>query len=198
MLRRWSQLPKIAKIITYHRYLNTRIPSPGVCSAWLSQGAWKNKCKIKSWGSDHVHHVHCQKPDWWRSRPSLASPTSAKNLAKRSILTHLSTLNNCALFYEVPRPSAMNSRSGTFSPASTADGSEWSEISRYNTAEISPLQTNNNRANLAIPPVSGSSNRRHGSMINGGSRRPGDAWKLSPPNWTGRSSYGNNNVYISE
>lgn len=105
---------------------------------------------------------------------------------------------NCALFYEVPRPSAMNGRSGTFSPASTADGSEWSGISRYNTTEISPLQTNNNRANLASPPISGSSNGRHGPMINGGSRRPGDAGNPSPPNSTGRSSYGNTNINVSE
>lgn len=92
----------------------------------------------------------------------------------------------------------MNGRSGTFSPASTADGSEWSGISRYNAAETSPLQTNNNRANLATPPISGSSNGRHGPMVNGGSRRPGDAGNPSPPNSTGRSSYGNNNINVSE
>lgn len=104
----------------------------------------------------------------------------------------------CALFYEVPRPSAMNGRSGTFSPASTADGSEWSGISRYNAAEFTPLQSNNNRANLATPPISGSSNGTHGPMINGGRRRPVDAGNPSPPDSTGRSSYGNNNVNVSE
>ena len=92
----------------------------------------------------------------------------------------------------------MNGRSGTFSPASTADGSEWSGISRYNTAEFSPLQSNNNRANLATPPISGSSNGTHGPMITGGSRRTGDAGNPSPPNSTGRSSYGNNNINMSE
>lgn len=92
----------------------------------------------------------------------------------------------------------MNGSSGTFSPASTADGSEWSGISRYNTAEFTPLQSSNNRANLATPPISGSSNGTHGPMINGGSRRPGDAGNPSPPDSTGRSSYGNNNVNVSE
>lgn len=93
----------------------------------------------------------------------------------------------------------MNGRSGTFSPASTADGSEWSGISRYTTAEFTPLQSNNNRANLATPPISGSSNGTHGGpMINGGRRRPGDAGNPSPPDSTGRSSYGNNNINVSE
>lgn len=92
----------------------------------------------------------------------------------------------------------MNGRSGTFSPASTADGSEWSGISRYNTAEFTSLHSNNNRANLATSPISGSSNGTHGPMINGGSRRPGDAGNPSPPDSTGRSSYGNNNINVSE
>ncbi len=94
-----------------------------------------------------------------------------------------------APFHEVLRPSAMNGRSGTFSPAST-DGSEWSGISRYNT-EHSPLLSNN-RANLATPPVSGSSNGIHGPMINGTNRRPGDPGNPSPPNSVARSSNGTN------
>lgn len=92
----------------------------------------------------------------------------------------------------------MNGRSGTFSPASTTDGSEWSGISRYNTTEFTPLLSNNNRANLATPPISASSNGTHVPMINGGRRRPGDAGNPSPPDSTGRSSYGNNNVNVSE
>lgn len=87
----------------------------------------------------------------------------------------------------------MNGRSGTFSPVS-ADGSEWSGISRYqnnDSSTFSPLPTNN-RANLATPPVSGYSNGIHGPVSNGANRRPGDAGNPSPPNSIARSSYGTN------
>lgn len=87
----------------------------------------------------------------------------------------------------------MNGRSGTFSPVS-ADGSEWSGISRYqntDSSSFSPLLSNQ-RGNLATPPVSTSSNGIHGPLPNGlnNNRRPSDSGNPSPPNSVaGRSSY---------
>lgn len=88
---------------------------------------------------------------------------------------------------------AMNGRSGTFSPVS-ADGSEWSGISRYQNTDSSTFShlATNNRANLATPPVSGYSNGIQGSISSGNNRRPGDAGNPSPPNSIARSSYGTN------
>ncbi|KAL8826735.1 MAG: hypothetical protein Q9191_003618 [Dirinaria sp. TL-2023a] len=85
----------------------------------------------------------------------------------------------------------MNGRHGTFSPAS-ADGSEWSGISRYqNNGPPNFAPNPNARGNLATPPISGSSNgiQGHGRLSNGMSGRPGEP---SPPNSVGRSSYGTN------
>ena len=86
---------------------------------------------------------------------------------------------------------------GTFSPVS-ADGSEWSGISRYqNTAPVKYPPNPNARGNLATPPISGSSSGMQGPgrASNGMSRRPGDP---SPPNSVGRSSYGTNLSNMSE
>lgn len=85
----------------------------------------------------------------------------------------------------------MNGRSGTFSPVS-ADGSEWSGISRYQNTEssFSPILSNQRR-NLATPPVSTSSNGIHGPLPNGlNHRRPSDSGNPSPPSSVAeRSSY---------
>lgn len=86
----------------------------------------------------------------------------------------------------------MNGRSGTFSPVS-ADGSEWSGISRYQNTEssFSPILSNQRR-NLATPPVStASSSGIHGAFSNApNNRRPSDSGNPSPPSSVAeRSSY---------
>ncbi|KAL8760575.1 MAG: hypothetical protein Q9184_003246 [Pyrenodesmia sp. 2 TL-2023] len=81
----------------------------------------------------------------------------------------------------------MNSRSGTFSPVS-ADGSEWSGISRYQNLEPSQPHP---RSNLATPPVSGSSAGIQGRLSNGMNRPPNaHPGNPSPPSSVARSSYG--------
>ena len=86
----------------------------------------------------------------------------------------------------------MNGRSGTFSPVS-ADGSEWSGISKYQLSEPAAYSPILPRGNLATPPISGSSNGGPGRMSNGMNRRPSDnPGNPSPPNSVGRSSYGTN------
>ena len=84
----------------------------------------------------------------------------------------------------------MNSRTGTFSPVSDGGGSEWSGISRYNTADLPPYPQGppNNRGNLATSPISGSSNGA--PPPSNMDRKPGG--NPSPPNSVGRSSYGTN------
>ncbi|KAL9047379.1 MAG: hypothetical protein Q9214_000030 [Letrouitia sp. 1 TL-2023] len=82
----------------------------------------------------------------------------------------------------------MNGRSAPFSPIS-ADGSEWSGISRYQNNDqnhYSP-HVSHPRGNLATPPVSGSSNGVQGRMSSGMTRPLGNP---SPPNSVARSSYG--------
>ncbi|KAL9601671.1 MAG: hypothetical protein Q9219_002391 [cf. Caloplaca sp. 3 TL-2023] len=86
----------------------------------------------------------------------------------------------------------MNGRSGTFSPIS-ADGSEWSGISRYQNPEPSNYssQPSHPRANLATPPVSGSSTGIHGRLSNGMNRPTNTSHgNPSPPSSVARSSYG--------
>ena len=86
----------------------------------------------------------------------------------------------------------MNGRSAAFSPVS-ADGSEWSGISRYQSNDqqhYSP-QVSHPRGNLVTPPVSGSSNGIQGRMSNGVSRPPNaQPGNPSPPSSVARSSYG--------
>ncbi|KAL8766147.1 MAG: hypothetical protein Q9209_006987 [Squamulea sp. 1 TL-2023] len=83
----------------------------------------------------------------------------------------------------------MNGRSGTFSPVSV-DGSEWSGISRYQNHPESSAYPTHPRANLATPPISGSSaGIQQGRFSNGINRvanaHPGNP---SPPNSVARSS----------
>lgn len=82
----------------------------------------------------------------------------------------------------------MNGRSAPFSPIS-ADGSEWSGISRYqnNDQNYYSPQVSHPRGNLVTPPVSGSSNGVQGRMSSGMTRPLGNP---SPPNSVARSSYG--------
>ncbi|KAL8839391.1 MAG: hypothetical protein Q9170_001785 [Blastenia crenularia] len=87
---------------------------------------------------------------------------------------------------------AMSGHSGTFSPVS-ANGSEWSGISRYQNLEPSNYssQPSHPRGNLATPPVSGSSTGIQGRLSNGMNRPPNAApGNPSPPNSVARSSYG--------
>ncbi|KAL8713397.1 MAG: hypothetical protein Q9220_002596 [cf. Caloplaca sp. 1 TL-2023] len=86
----------------------------------------------------------------------------------------------------------MNSRSGTFSPASN-DGSEWSGITRYQNSEPSVYapHPSHPRGNLATPPISGSSAGVQGRLSNGMNRAPNaHPGNPSPPNSVARSSYG--------
>ncbi|KAL8859064.1 MAG: hypothetical protein Q9178_004327 [Gyalolechia marmorata] len=83
----------------------------------------------------------------------------------------------------------MNGRSGTFSPVSV-DGSEWSGISRYQSHPEPSTYPTHPRANLATPPISGSSaGIQQGRFSNGNNRaanaHPGNP---SPPNSVARSS----------
>ncbi|KAL9615349.1 MAG: hypothetical protein Q9167_000177 [Letrouitia subvulpina] len=82
----------------------------------------------------------------------------------------------------------MNGRSAPFSPIS-ADGSEWSGISRYQNNDQNHYSPHGShpRGNLATPPVSGSSNGVQGRMSSGMTRPLGNP---SPPNSVARSSYG--------
>ncbi|KAL8698804.1 MAG: hypothetical protein Q9201_006373 [Fulgogasparrea decipioides] len=86
----------------------------------------------------------------------------------------------------------MNGRSGTFSPVS-ANGSEWSGIARYQNPDPPnhPSQPFHPRANLATPPVSGSSAGIQGRLSNGMDRPPNaPPGNPSPPSSVARSSYG--------
>ncbi len=83
----------------------------------------------------------------------------------------------------------MNGRSGTFSPVSV-DGSEWSGISKYQNHPDPSTYPTHPRANLATPPISGSSaGIQHGRFSNGNNRpanaHPGNP---SPPSSVARSS----------
>ncbi|KAI4253080.1 MAG: hypothetical protein L6R42_007714, partial [Xanthoria sp. 1 TBL-2021] len=87
------------------------------------------------------------------------------------------------------RSSTMNGRSGTFSPVSV-DGSEWSGISKYQNHPDPSTYPTHPRANLATPPISGSSaGIQQGRFSNGNNRQanahPGNP---SPPNSVARSS----------
>ncbi|KAI4086998.1 MAG: hypothetical protein LQ344_007094 [Seirophora lacunosa] len=85
----------------------------------------------------------------------------------------------------------MNNRSGTFSPVS-ADGSEWSGISRYHNLDPSNHSSQpSHRGNLATPPVSGSSAGVQGRLSHGMNRPPNvHPGNPSPPSSVARSSYG--------
>ena len=86
----------------------------------------------------------------------------------------------------------MNSRSGPFSPVSV-DGSEWSGIAKYQHSERSQYssQPPHPRANLATPPISGSSAGVQGRMSSGMNRgSTSHAGNPSPPDSAARSSYG--------
>ncbi|KAL8729669.1 MAG: hypothetical protein Q9166_004618 [cf. Caloplaca sp. 2 TL-2023] len=80
----------------------------------------------------------------------------------------------------------MNSRSGAFSPFS-ADGSEWSGISRFQEPSNYPSHPSHPRRNLATPPISGSSGRLSNGMNRPPNAHPGNP---SPPSSVARSSYG--------
>lgn len=86
----------------------------------------------------------------------------------------------------------MNGRNGPLSPVSVG-GSEWSGISKYQNLEVeSPYSPNqNNRGQLATPPVSSGSN----GIMNGGGFPPrgssgGSPGGPSPPSSIARSSVG--------
>ncbi|KAL8996381.1 MAG: hypothetical protein Q9169_004104 [Polycauliona sp. 2 TL-2023] len=83
----------------------------------------------------------------------------------------------------------MNGRSGTFSPVS-ADGSEWSGISKYQNHPDPSTYPTHPRANLATPPISGSSAGIQQGRFSNGNNRPANAHpgNPSPPNSVARSS----------
>ncbi|KAL8656432.1 MAG: hypothetical protein Q9226_002670 [Calogaya cf. arnoldii] len=83
----------------------------------------------------------------------------------------------------------MNGRSGTFSPVSV-DGSEWSGISKYQNHPDPSTYPSHPRANLATPPISGSSAGIQQGRFSNGNNRPANAHpgNPSPPNSVARSS----------
>ncbi|KAL8985745.1 MAG: hypothetical protein Q9205_000642 [Flavoplaca limonia] len=83
----------------------------------------------------------------------------------------------------------MNGRSGTFSPVSV-DGSEWSGISKYQNHQDPSTYPTHPRANLATPPISGSSAGLQQGRFSNGNNRPGNAHpgNPSPPSSVARSS----------
>ena len=83
----------------------------------------------------------------------------------------------------------MNGRSGTFSPVSV-DGSEWSGISKYQNHQDPSTYPTHPRANLATPPISGSSAGLQQGRFSNGNNRPANAHpgNPSPPSSVARSS----------